>query len=118
MIYRRKTYQIDRSVLASFNEHFNKTLLPTQLKYGARLVGRWMTKEKDGIVEIFAIWQYDSYEDYEEIEKNVKSDKEHVDLVKSWYKKMGGKEKLKEVFLEIEQDFIESTVPPEKTICD
>ncbi|SES27690.1 NIPSNAP protein [Gracilibacillus ureilyticus] len=116
MIYRRKTYQIDPSVLEPFNEHFNATLLPAQLKYGARLVGRWMTKETDGMIEIFAIWEYDSYEAYETIETKVKSDKAHVKRVQQWYQKMGGKEKLKDLFFKIEQDFVEATVPRDKTI--
>ncbi|WP_163538053.1 NIPSNAP family protein [Gracilibacillus sp. YIM 98692] len=116
MIYRRKMYNVAPSILDDFNEHFNKTLLPTQLKYGARLVGRWMTKENNGVIEIFAIWEYDSFEDYEIIENKVKSDEEHVKRVQNWYKKMGGREKLKEVFFKIEQDFLETTVPFDKTI--
>jgi hypothetical protein len=116
MIYRRKTYNVAPSILNKFNEHFNHTLLPTQLKYGARLVGRWMTKENSDFVEIFAMWEYDSYEDYEKIEDKVRSDTEHVKRVQSWYEKMGGKENLKSVFLKIEKDFLETTVPRENTI--
>ncbi|MCT2536236.1 NIPSNAP family protein [Aquibacillus koreensis] len=116
MNYRRKMYKVAPSILDEFNKHFNQTLLPTQLKYGARLVGRWMTKENDGVIDIFAIWEYDSYEDYEIIENKVKSDEEHVKRVQKWFQKMGGREKLKEVFFSIEQDFIETTVPLDKTI--
>jgi hypothetical protein len=46
MIYRRKLYNVAPSILDSFNKHFNKTLLPTQLKYGARLVGGGCQKKK------------------------------------------------------------------------
>jgi hypothetical protein len=116
MIYRRKRYQVDAGIVEEFNSHFNNTLLPTQLKYGSRLVGRWMTENNDGRVEIFAIWQYDSYGDYEKIESNVRNDTEHVQRVQNWFKKMGGREKLKEVFHSIDEDFVESTVPDESTI--
>jgi hypothetical protein len=109
-------YNVDASIVNDFNNHFNNTLLPTQLKYGARLVGRWMTKENDGDIEIFAIWQYDSLEDYERIEHNVKSDREHVQRVQNWFEKMGGRDNLKKVFYRIDEDFIETTVPYEKTI--
>ncbi|BCB04046.1 NIPSNAP family protein [Bacillus sp. KH172YL63] len=110
MIYRRKMYQISPTILEDFNLHFNKTLLLTQLKYGSRLVGRWMTEERDGKVEVFAIWEYDSYEAYEEIEGNVRSDEAHMKRVHAWFEKMGGRENLKSVFNSIDQDFIQSTV--------
>lgn len=116
MIYRRKLYNVAPSILDSFNEHFNKTLLPTQLKYGSRLVGRWMSEENNGIVEIFAIWEYDSYDDYEKIENKVKSDDEHIERVQAWFAKMGGRDQLKEVFFKIDEDFLKPTVPIEKTI--
>lgn len=51
MIYRRKTYKIDPQILICFIEHFDQTLLPTQLKYGSRLVGRWSSVEKDDVIE-------------------------------------------------------------------
>ncbi len=44
MIYRRKMYRVSPRIIDDFNLHFNKTLLPTQLKYGSKLVGRWMTQ--------------------------------------------------------------------------
>jgi NIPSNAP len=110
MIYRRKMYRVSPRILDDFNLHFNKTLLPTQLKYGSRLVGRWMSKESGGEVEVFAIWEYDSYEDYEKIEASVKSDVAHMKRVLDWYGKWGGRENLKEHFYKIDQDFIGSTV--------
>ncbi|WP_339286989.1 NIPSNAP family protein [Paenibacillus sp. FSL E2-0201] len=116
MIYRRKTYKIDPQILLDFNEHFNQTLLPAQLKYGSRLVGRWSTEEIDGVVEVFAIWEYDSYEDYEKIESQVKSDEEHVKRVQAWFDKIG-REKIKTFMKDkIKEEFIETTVPREKTI--
>ncbi|QTM98284.1 hypothetical protein ERJ70_02505 [Sediminibacillus dalangtanensis] len=116
MIYRRKTYHIDPIIKEEFNEHFNKTLLPTQLKYGARLVGRWMTKANNVTIEIFAMWEYQSYEEYEKIESKIRADKGRVNRVEGWFEKMGGREKLKAVFFKIDQDFLESTVPRDKTI--
>ncbi|MDL4842406.1 NIPSNAP family protein [Aquibacillus rhizosphaerae] len=116
MIYRRKMYKVAPNILDEFNKHFNETLLPSQLKYGARLVGRWMTKENEGAIDIFAIWEYDSYDDYEIIENKVKSDEEHVKRVQKRFQKIGGREKLNEVFFNIDQDFIETTVPIDKTI--
>jgi hypothetical protein len=116
MIYRRKKYLVDASIVGEFNTHFNNTLLPTQLKYGARLVGRWMSQHNDGTVEIFAIWEYESHEDYVTIENNVRNDKEHVQRVQNWYGKMGGRENLKHVFHKIEEDFLETTVAYENTI--
>ncbi|MFT4413822.1 NIPSNAP family protein [Fredinandcohnia humi] len=61
MIYRTKMYHVDPSILDHFNHHFNNTLLPTQLKYGARLVGRWMTKANSDFIEVLAIWEYEIY---------------------------------------------------------
>ncbi|UOQ86585.1 NIPSNAP family protein [Gracilibacillus salinarum] len=115
MIYRRKMYHVDPSIVKDFNEHFNKTLLPTQLKYGARLVGRWMTEDKDGVIEIFAIWEYSSFEDYEQIESKVKGDDQHVKRVQQWFEKMGRKYNLKELFYKIDQDFLKTTVPVDKS---
>jgi hypothetical protein len=116
VIYRRKTYKIDPQIVLDFNEHFNQTLLPAQLKYGSRLVGRWSTKEIDGVVEVFAIWEYDSYEDYEKIESLVKSDEEHVKRVQAWFDKIGRENIRRFIKDKIKEEFIETTVPREKTI--
>ncbi|WP_345840742.1 pyridine nucleotide-disulfide oxidoreductase [Bacillus sp. P14.5] len=76
-----------------------------------------MASKKDrDTFEIFAIWEYDSLTIYKTIENKVKSDKEHVERVQNWYKRMGGRENLKKVFFSIDQDFMESTVLREKTI--
>jgi hypothetical protein len=100
-----------------FNELFNEYLLPSQLKYGARLIGRWMTQAKEiDSTEVFALWEYDTYEIYEEIEKNIKNDKEHVERIQRKFDEIG-RDKLKTVLKEdIKQEFIKSTVPREKTI--
>ncbi|XXM72541.1 NIPSNAP family protein [Lysinibacillus sphaericus] len=103
-------------VVKEFNQHFNDTLLPAQLKHGARLIGRWKTSSDEEEVEIFAIWEYDSYEDYEIIEGKVRSDGEQIKRVQEWFAKMGGREKLKESFFKIDQDFLESTLTNEFSI--
>ena len=110
MIYRRKTYKVDSQIVQDFNQHFNENLLPAQLKYGARLVGRWMTTENTGTTEIFAIWEYNSYEDYEKIESCVKNDQAHVNRVQDWLNQIG-REKI-DAYLkdEVKEDFLETTV--------
>ncbi|WP_369903325.1 NIPSNAP family protein [Bacillus manliponensis] len=110
MIYRRKTYKVDHSIVNEFNRHFNENLLPTQVKYGARLVGRWMRKESDEVTEIFAMWEYDSHEQCEEIEAKVRSDEAHMKCVQAWYEKIG-RENIKYLFKEIKkEEFFENTV--------
>jgi hypothetical protein len=111
MFYRRKFYTVKSDFVEEFNAHFNNTNFPNQLKHGARLVGRWMKDNEDGTFEIFAIWEYDSYEEYLEIESNVRNDKAHVQRVKDWYEKNGGRDHvLKKYILEVRNEALESTV--------
>ena len=111
MFYRRKFYTVKNEFVEKFNEHFNNTNLPNQLKYGARLVGRWMTDNKDNTTEIFAIWEYDSYNDYIEIENNVKGDDAHIKRIKEWYEKNGGREHVfTEYILEVKNEALVSTL--------
>lgn len=118
MIYRRKTYIIEPSFIEEFNLLFNEILLPSQLKYGARLIGRWMNEKDKNNTEVFAIWEYDSYEDYERIESQIKSDEEHVMMVQKRFDRIG-RDRMNQVFKEdIRQEFVKSTVPREKTILD
>ena len=114
MIYRRKTYIVEPSFIDEFNQLFNEILLPSQLKYGARLIGRWMIDKDENNTEVFAMWEYDSYEDYERIESQIKSDEEHVMKVRQRFDLIG-RERLKQVLKEdIKQEFVKSTVPREK----
>lgn len=111
MFYRRKFYIVKSDFVEIFNSHFNKTNLPNQLKHGARLVGRWMKPNDDETTEIFAIWEYDSYEDYEKIEARVRSDEPHNERIRDWYEKLGGRERVyTEYILEVKNEAIESTV--------
>ncbi|MFI8685809.1 NIPSNAP family protein [Rossellomorea sp. NPDC077527] len=118
MFYRRKHYTVKNEFVEIFNQHFNNTNLPNQLKHGSRLVGRWMKDNQDGTTEIFAIWEYDSYEVYVEIESNIRSDEAHVKRIREWYERHGGKEYIgKEYILEVRNEAIESTVTYEgKTV--
>jgi 8-oxo-dGTP diphosphatase len=99
MIYRRKVYKLIPERFEEFNAFFHTYLLPNQLKHGARLIGRWVTEEKN---EIMAIWEYDSYEDYERIEEAVRSDDLHR-LAQEKRKELG------QLFVESKQDFLYAT---------
>jgi len=111
MFYRRKYYVVKNEFIEIFNDHFNDTNLPNQIKYGSRLIGRWMKDNNDGTTEVFAIWEYNSYEDYEAIEKKIRSDKMHVRRINDWYEKHGGKEYvLQEYILEIKNEELLCTV--------
>lgn len=111
MFYRRKYYMVKKEIVESFNQHFNQTLLPAQLKYGTRLIGRWLLPAQDDLVEIFAIWEYDSREAYESIEAQVRGDQAHIKRVQAWYEKHGGKEHVIEKYIiEIKNEEIINTV--------
>ena len=111
MFYRRKSYIVKSDFVDIFNVHFNNTNLPNQIKHGARLIGRWMKANDDNITEIFAIWEYDSYQDYIDIESKVRSDEAHNKRIQDWYEKNGGREHVyKEYILEVKYEPLESTV--------
>ncbi|MCF6136327.1 NIPSNAP family protein [Pseudalkalibacillus berkeleyi] len=111
MFYRRKCYIVKKEFAENFNDHFQHTNLPNQLKHGARLIGRWMKDYCDDTVEIFAIWEYDSFEDYQLIEGRVRSDEAHVKRVQNWYEKNGGREHVFSAYiLEVRNEALESTV--------
>lgn len=110
MFYRRKSYVVKTAFVETFNKHFNETNLPNQLKNGTRFVGRWMKDNKDGTHEVFAIWEYDSYEDYVRIETNIQNDAEHVQRIQDWYDKFGGREQVRQFILEAKNEVLESTV--------
>ncbi|WP_020061847.1 NIPSNAP family protein [Bacillus sp. 123MFChir2] len=116
MFYRRKFYIVKSEFVEIFNTHFNETNLPNQLKCGSRLIGRWMKDNGDGTAEVFAIWEYDSYEDYVEIESKIRSDQAHLKRIHDWYEKHGGRERvLKEYILEMRNEALESTVTGTKS---
>lgn len=111
MFYRRKSYIVKKEFVSTFNELFNEINLPNQLKNGSRLVGRWMLDADDNEVEIFAIWEYDSYEDYMRIESSIRNDHEHGNRISSWYNHHGGKEFVQNTFfVEAKNEVIISTL--------
>ncbi|RIU94853.1 NIPSNAP family protein [Oceanobacillus picturae] len=111
MFYRRKFHIVKNEFVNTFNAHFNETNLPNQTKYGARLIGRWMVPNNDISTEIFALWEYDSYEKYIVIEAKVKGDTEHVNRVNKWYEKNGGRDYVyKKYILEVKNEQLKSTL--------
>ncbi|NMH68170.1 cytoplasmic protein [Bacillus sp. RO3] len=111
MFYRRKYYIVTKQFVDTFNAHFHQTNLPNQLKHGSRLVGRWMKDHDDQTVEIFAIWEYDSCDEYVKIEESIRNDEAHVQRIRDWYEKYGGKENVHQKYiLEVRDEVLESTV--------
>ena len=74
MFYRIRRYVTVPETANAFHEFFNRYLLPVQLRYGARLVGRWATD--DG--EVIAVWEYDDRVAYERIQRNVAADPDSI----------------------------------------
>ncbi|MCH1627145.1 NIPSNAP family protein [Ferdinandcohnia quinoae] len=111
MFYRRKFYIVKNEFVEVFNDHFNENNLPNQTKHGARLIGRWMIPNDETTTEIFAIWEYDSYEKYKEIEANVRNDEDHVRRVNEWYVKHGGRDYvIKNYLLEVRNEQLKTTL--------
>ncbi|WP_454190904.1 NIPSNAP family protein [Paenibacillus sp. Marseille-Q7038] len=111
MFYRRKFYIVNNDFVDILNKHFIETNLPNQLSNGARLVGRWMAPNSETTTEIFAIWEYDSYEKYEEIERNVRCNSEHMKKINDWYERHGGRERIyKECVIQVKNEAIISTL--------
>jgi hypothetical protein len=100
VIYRRRTYRVEPDRAAAFNAFFNDPLLPLQLKYGARLVGRWITEDR---TEIVAIWAYRDKAEYEEIERKIGADPASPGVREV-------RRTLEPLFVDTWQDFLLSTV--------
>ncbi|TFE23060.1 pyridine nucleotide-disulfide oxidoreductase [Cohnella luojiensis] len=70
-----------------------------------------MAPNTDTTTEIFAIWEYDSYERYKEIESNVRSDIEHVQRVNKWYENNSGRDFVyMEYVIEVKNEQLFSTL--------
>jgi hypothetical protein len=111
MFYRRKYYVVKNEFVEKLNLLFKETNYPNQMKHGARLVGRWMVPKSDTATEVFAIWEYDSYERYIEIEEKVRGDVEHVKRIKAWYEKYGGRDRVyQEYIVEVRNEKLTSTL--------
>ncbi|MEQ2529278.1 NIPSNAP family protein [Bacillaceae bacterium CLA-AA-H227] len=111
MFYRRKYYMVKNEFVEIFNAHFNETNFPNQLKYGARLIGRWMVPKDEATTEVFAIWEYNSYDDYQAIEAKARNDQEHLQRINNWYEVHGGRDfVLKQYILEVRNEELKSTL--------
>ncbi|WP_400245772.1 NIPSNAP family protein [Niallia sp. JL1B1071] len=111
MFYRRKYYLVKNEFVEVFNNHFTETNLPNQLKHGARLIGRWMPPFNEDSTEVFAIWEYDSYEKYQEIETKIKLDAAHIHRIKQWYETHGGREYVYKNYVhEVKNEVLQSTI--------
>ena len=102
-----RIYHVVEENLDVFRDFFLERLLPVQQRYGARLVGRWVTEQRDRVV---AIWEYDSLETYQEISEAIRSDPDSLvtreDLLS----------KLPPLYQEREDVLMSSTVPIELTL--
>lgn len=111
MFYRRKYYIVKYDFVETFNKLFNEINLPNQLKHGSRLVGRWMLPHSESTNEIFAIWEYESYEEYLEIEERIRGDKEHITRIKNWYEEHGGRDRVySEYIVEVKNEKLITTL--------
>ena len=111
MFYRRKYYIVKNEFVEEFNRHFKETNLPNQLSNGTRFIGRWMKKYDEMTTEIFAIWEYDSYEEYIEIETKIRQDQDHLAKIKQWYEHHGGRDYvLSNYIVEVKDEDLISTV--------
>lgn len=102
-----RVYRVVEENLEDFRDFFLQHLLPVQQRYGARLVGRWVTEQRDRVV---AIWEYDSLDAYNEIADAVRSDPDSLaarDILIS---------KMPPLYQEREEVLMTSTVPTELTI--
>mgnify|MGYP003412395120 FL=1 len=74
-------------------------------------MGRWMKKYDEMTTEIFAIWEYDSYEEYMEKKKKIRQDQDHVANIKQWYEQHGGRDYvLSNYIVEVKDEDLISTV--------
>jgi hypothetical protein len=74
MVYRVRTYCINPTIYEKFNSFFHEFLLPNQLRFGAKLIGRWSNEDK---TQITAIWEYIDKHQYMQIEEKIKKTKLH-----------------------------------------
>lgn len=111
LFYRRKHYIVKNDFAETLNKLFIDINLPNQLKHGSRLIGRWMLPHSESATEIFAIWEYDSYEEYLDIEARVRGDQEHVARIKNWYEEHGGRDHVyQEYIVEVKNEKLISTL--------
>lgn len=99
MFYRKETYRVRPEKLNVLNKYFHEFVLPNQVKNGARLIGRWVTKGND---EVTVMWEYQSLEEYIKIEERVLKD-EMYKCAQEQLRKIGP------LYEDFSQDFLKST---------
>ena len=102
MMFRLRQYKVAPGKIEVFNAFFREHLLPVQKRYGARLIGRWQTKDGKSIT---ALWVYDSIEQYESIQAKVRVDPDSVKAQEF------RRAELNPLFTETEEAFMVSTIP-------
>jgi len=100
-----RIYRAVEDNIEVFNKFFNEQLLPVQLKYGARIVGRWQTND----FRIVAVWEYDNLESYEKIKAQVRVDSDSIAAQK--YRRS-----LPQMAYEQEEVFMTNTITGSPTI--
>ena len=106
MIFKRNTYRIKPERLTDMNKFFHTQVYPIHIKYGAKLIGRWVNDRKD---EILVIWEYSSMDHYEKIDGLLKSSEPYNMAIKD----------LNGFYIEEDKDFLSSTAsyhPPKHII--
>jgi 8-oxo-dGTP diphosphatase len=105
MLFRLRTYRVEVGRLAAFNEFFLERLLPIQLKHGARLVGRFQSR--DGST-VYALWAYESEASFEEIDRRVRDDPESASV-------QDERRLLDPLVSEMTEEFLASSIPLART---
>ena len=106
MMFRIRTYQVVPGKVEAFNDFFLTRLLPVQKRYGARLVGRFQTK--DGL-QITAVWVYKSRNHYESIQSQIMHDPDAIAAQEC------RRTALDPLFTKTDESYMTSTVPMELT---
>ncbi|MGI8721707.1 MAG: NIPSNAP family protein [Geodermatophilaceae bacterium] len=94
-----RIYRTTSQAAETFHEFFRTWLLPTQLRHGARLVGRWETED----ARVVAIWEYDDSAEYERVRAAVAADPES-------HRAQDYRRTLPVLFTEHEETFMRATV--------
>lgn len=71
LLYLKETYTIQHNSENECSAFFKEYYVPVQIKNGAKLIGSWLTSQKNVFI---IIWEYPSYEEYEKITKRVLQD--------------------------------------------
>ena len=100
MIFRCRMYRVVPEKLGAFNTFFLTRLLPVQKRYGAILVGRWVSDDE----VVLAIWAYESTDTYHDIQTRVSRDPDSI-AAQSYRKQ------LEPLFNESDEWLMTSTLP-------